>query len=168
TNLQREVQYTQILGRAIVDSFHRNNIVLSSHLVAYACFKILEKQNTDLDLYGLLRVPTEDYIFPRTIVRDTVLQLQTVLLDMEKKQQIKLSDMVRGEIDTIIKDGIYRLSNFQGAKPLKIMNNDDIVSESFKLLFFYHNRLENYDLDKQIKWAKKYKMEQVVATEEEE
>ncbi|MFK7932259.1 MAG: 1-acyl-sn-glycerol-3-phosphate acyltransferase [Saprospiraceae bacterium] len=168
TNLQREQQYTQILGKHIVTAFHRDNIVLSSHLIAYTCFKILEKQNTNLDLYGLLRVPTEDYVFPRETVRQTVQRLQEALLKMEAEDKIKLSETVRGDIDSIIEDGIYRLSNFQGEKPLKILDNGDIMSESFKQLFFYHNRLENYGLDKKISWRKKYKVEQVVAAEEDE
>lgn len=167
-DLQREMQYTGILGKHIVKAFHRDNIVLSSHLIAFACFKILEKQNTELDLYGLLRVPTEDYIFPRQTVYQVVERLQKVLIEMETCGEIKLSDIIRQNPNDIIEDGIMRLSNFQGEKPLKILANENIVSESFKLLFFYHNRLENYDLDKKISWKKKYLVEQVVAVEEDE
>lgn len=167
-DLQREMQYTNILGKHIVKAFHQDNIVLSSHLIAYACFKILEKQNTELDLYGLLRVPAEDYLFPRETVQQVVERLQTALFEMEKAGEIKLSDIIHQDSNLIIEDGIMRLSNFQGEKPLKILENGDVVSESFKLLFFYHNRLENYNLDKKISWKKKYVVEQVVAVEEDE
>lgn len=160
-NLQREAEYTKILANRIVESFHKENIVLTSHLVAFTTFKILEKQNTDLDLYGLLRVPTEDYLFPRDLVRNVVSRLQQVLLQMEAREEIKVSENLYKDADTIIKDGIKRLGSFQGDKPLIINENGDIISESFKLLFFYHNRLENYDLEKKISWKKQYKLEQV-------
>lgn len=160
-NLQREGEYTKILADRIVESFHKENIVLTSHLVAFATFKILEKQNNELDLYGLLRVPTEDYLFPRDLVRNVVSRLQQVLLQMEAKEEVKLSENLYKDADTIIEDGIKRLGSFQGEKPLIINDKGDITSESFKLLFFYHNRLENYDLEKKISWKKEYKLEQV-------
>ncbi|MEM8583260.1 MAG: 1-acyl-sn-glycerol-3-phosphate acyltransferase, partial [Bacteroidota bacterium] len=41
-NLQREQEYTRILGERILERFHADNVVLASHLVSYAAFICLE------------------------------------------------------------------------------------------------------------------------------
>lgn len=151
-DLQRESEYTKILADAIVDRYQKDNIVLSSHLVAFAAFEFLKYQNAKLDLYGILRLPPGDYIFPEEGLSDIVGQLRAVLLEMENNDQIKLSEPLHWELDELIKDGIKRLGNFHIAKPLKLNKKGQIISENFKLLYFYHNRLDNYDLEKKVKW----------------
>ncbi len=155
---QRESEYTKILSEAIVDRYHKDNIVLTSHIVAFAAFEFLKNRNSKLDLYGILRLPASDYVFPADGLRDVVGQLQEVLFEMEEKGEIKLSEQIHRELDTIIDDGIKRLGNFHLAKPLKLNKKGKIISENFKLLYFYHNRLENYGLDKKIRW-KSYELE---------
>ncbi|MCB0616997.1 MAG: glycerol acyltransferase, partial [Phaeodactylibacter sp.] len=63
-DMQRESEYTKILAEKIVERFHCENIVLTSHLVAFAAFRILKRENQHLDLYGILRLPADDFIFP--------------------------------------------------------------------------------------------------------
>ncbi|MEM9849381.1 MAG: 1-acyl-sn-glycerol-3-phosphate acyltransferase, partial [Bacteroidota bacterium] len=62
---QRESVYTRRLGDRILERFFADNIVLSSHLVAFAAFNLLRYENTSTDLYGLLRLPHEDIVFSR-------------------------------------------------------------------------------------------------------
>ena len=57
-NLQRESEYLSILSDRIVDRFHKENIVLTSHLVAFAAFNILKNENASLDLYGIFKIAT--------------------------------------------------------------------------------------------------------------
>ena len=71
-NLQREQQYTQILGNRIVERFHKENIVLASHLVAFAAFNILKHFNPALDLYGILRLPTDEFHFPLDLMAEVL------------------------------------------------------------------------------------------------
>lgn len=158
-DLQREREYTRLLGNRIAERFHKDNIVLSSHLVAFATFNILKHENPQLDLYGILRLPEEDYFFPEELLHYVVRDLQHALIKKEANGQIKLSDLVKGDITTLIKDGLKRLGTYHGEKPLIINKKKQIVSESFKVLYFYHNRLENYNLDQEIKWPKHYEIE---------
>lgn len=158
-NLQREREYTRILGDQIAERFHKDNIVLSSHLVAFAAFNILKHQNPQLDLYGILRLPEEDYYFPEELLHYVVRDLQHTLLKMAEEGEIKLSEPLLGDVTTLINNGLKRLGTYHGEKPLIINKKKQIVSENFKVLYFYHNRLENYDLDKKIKWRKQYEIE---------
>jgi glycerol-3-phosphate O-acyltransferase len=149
---QRESEYTQNLGDAIYERYHLDNLVLSSHLVAFAAFNLLKLQNKKLDLFGLLRLPTEDYVFERSQLSQIITHLLSELRNMEQEGQIKLSDILKeADPEQVIADGLKHLGTFHVKKPLKYNRKKEIISESFRLLYFYHNRLENYDLDKKIK-----------------
>lgn len=158
TDLQRESEYTRQLADVIVQRYYQDNIVLSSHLIAFAAFKMLCKENSKLDLYGVLRLPTDDYVFAQQGLRNVVGQLRQRLIAMADENKIKLSDQIYWDVDELIRHGISRLGTFHLRKPLRYNKKEQIVSESFKLLYYYHNRLENYGLDKQIVW-KHFNME---------
>jgi len=159
-DLQRESEYTRYLGERIVERYYKDNIVLTSHLVAFAAFQILKNKNPRLDLYALLRLPPDDYIFPKESMRSVVGQLRDRLMKMAEEGDIKLSEQLMWNVDRLIEDGIKRLGTYHLAKPLRFTKNEQIVSESFKVLYFYHNRLEGYQLAQGIQW-KQYALEMV-------
>jgi glycerol-3-phosphate O-acyltransferase len=149
-NKQRESQYTLELGRSVVDRYFKDNLVLSSHLVAFAAFNLLKKENPKLDLYGILRLPEEDYQFSENSLQVVVQQLLDELRKKAGQDEIKIAKIIKeASAAEIIKDGIKQLGAFHVKKPLRIKKSK-IVSDSFQLLYFYHNRLEHYDLDKVI------------------
>ncbi|MEM9921395.1 MAG: 1-acyl-sn-glycerol-3-phosphate acyltransferase [Bacteroidota bacterium] len=152
TDHQREGEYTRILAERIVRRYYRDNVVLSSHLVAFAAFNILQYTNQHLDLYGLLRLPAEDYIFSVDSMDKVVGQLRKRLMEMEDNGRIKLSYEIRGEVTDLIRHGVRNLGIFHPAKPLVFDKAGNLVSEDFKLLYYYHNRLDNYQLEKAIEW----------------
>ncbi len=149
-NPQRENVYTKILGDRILDSYKRNNVVLSSHLVAYAAFKILEKGH-DGDVYSLVNLSKEKSQIDYNYLETTISRLQTVLLEWESEGEIKLSREVKWEPRRIIEDGIKNLGIYHAQKPLSI-KKDKVWSDSLKVLYYYHNRIKIYELDKYIEW----------------
>jgi len=151
TDLQREAEYTSLLAESIINRFHSDNIVLSSHLIAFAAFEILCNENPKLDLFGILRLPTDDYIFEHEFLYATVSQLKQTLIDFADKGKLILSPEINAEIDDLIQDGIKHLGTFHIKKPLKKNKLGEIISENFYLLYFYHNRLTGYGLEKWIK-----------------
>lgn len=159
-NLQRESEYTKRLGDRIVERYFKDNIVLTSHLVAFSAFQILKNKNNRLDLYGILRLPPEEYIFPMESMRAVVVQVRELLMDRAQRGEIKLSEQILWDVDQLIADGVKRLGTYHLAKPLRFSNQGQIISESFKVLYFYHNRLIGYGLETEIAW-KKYAIEQV-------
>lgn len=158
-DFQRESEYTRILAGKIVDRFYKDNIVLTSHLVAYAAFRVLMQSYKDLDIYGLLRQPPEDFIFDKELFTNVLEQLKERLFDMQEQGLVKLSDEISWVTPKIIEDGIKRVGSYHDKKPLKIDKDGNIISENFHVLFFYHNRLENYKLHEHINW----KVTQVMA-----
>lgn len=158
-DIQRESQYTKSLAEKIVDRYKKDNIVLSSHLVAFAAFEILKKENSRLDLYGILRLPPEDYVFSRSQLREVIRQLRAVLLEMKARGEIKLAGEVEGDLEHLIDMGISRMGNFHTLDPLTVNKKGNIISKNFKVLYYYHNRLEGYDLEGEINWVNESKTE---------
>ncbi|MFY8010463.1 MAG: 1-acyl-sn-glycerol-3-phosphate acyltransferase [Saprospiraceae bacterium] len=151
TDIQRETEYTGLLAENIIKRFHSDNIVLSSHLLAFAAFEILCNENPKLDLFGILRLPTDDYIFDYTVLSSTVNQLQKTLIIFAENGKLILSPEIKSSIDELIADGIKHLGTFHIKKPLKRNTSGEVISENLYLLYFYHNRLTGYGLEKWIK-----------------
>ena len=151
-NRQREREYTKHLGEKIVRRFHAENIVLTSHLTAYAAFKIFEKEHPELDIYGLLRLPTDEYVFSQELLFEKVEVLKKRLFELEKAEKIKLSDEIRLPAEKIVKDGVRKMGTYHAQKPLKFTKKGELVCEMFRILYFYHNRLDSYELEKYFAW----------------
>ena len=149
-DLQRESEYTHILGDRLVDRYFRDNIVLTSHLVSFAAFELLKQQNPKLDLYGILRLPPDDFIFDKELLYEVIDHLREALIKMEQEGRIKLSKEIYWENEKLVKDGVRRVGTYHIAKPLTYNKKKEIVSQSFKVLYFYHNRLSNYGLEKEV------------------
>ncbi len=152
-DLQRESEYTKILAAKIVDRYHKDNIVLSSHLLAFAAFCILRKENARLDLYGVLRLPPDDYIFDDDLLEDITGQIQRILQRKAEAGEVRLSPAIALPPRELIQDGISKLGTFHVKKPLRLNKEGKVVSENFMLLYFYHNRLEGYGLANKIAWS---------------
>lgn len=149
---QREEEYTKILAEKIIERYHKENIVLSSHLIAFAVFKMLVHENPKLDIFGILRLPTDDFVFPIAAVEEVIEQMKNTLVTWEKEGKIKLSPQIHLTAAEIIKDGVRNLGIYHTEKPLKFNKDGNIISSNFKVLYYYHNRLENYQLEKHVHW----------------
>ncbi|MBL7781926.1 MAG: 1-acyl-sn-glycerol-3-phosphate acyltransferase [Saprospiraceae bacterium] len=149
---QREEEYTKILAERIVERYHLENVVLSSHLTAFAVFEMLMHENPKLDLFGILRLPPDDYMFPFHAVVEVVEQMQTRLYLWEQQGKIRLAPEIHRSPEEVVRDGVKNLGIFHAEKPLSLTKEGHIVSSNFRVLYFYHNRLQNYELQKAVQW----------------
>jgi glycerol-3-phosphate O-acyltransferase len=149
---QRESEYTKLLAERIVERYAIENVVLSSHLIAFAVFEMLLHEHPKLDLYGILRLPPDDYLFPFGAVVEVVEQMQATLYEWEQKERIKLSPELHLPATDVVQHGVSKLGVFHAEKPLGFTKDNGIISSNFRVLYFYHNRLKNYDLEKSVEW----------------
>ncbi|MCC6460897.1 MAG: 1-acyl-sn-glycerol-3-phosphate acyltransferase [Saprospiraceae bacterium] len=149
---QREEEYTKLLAERVAARYQIENVVLSSHLIAYAVFEILLHENPKLDLFGILRLPPDDYLFPLRVVNDVVEQMQEKLFEWEQQGRIRLAPEIHHPAAEVVRDGVKNLGVFHREKPLGFTKEGDIVSSNFRVLYFYHNRLTNYKLGKNVHW----------------
>ncbi len=149
---QREEEYTKLLAERIVERYHIENVVLSSHLAAHAVFEILLHENPKLDLFGILRLPPDDYLFPFESVVEVVEQMQARLFQWEEQGKIRLAPEIHRTPEEVVRDGVKNLGIFHAEKPLSLTKEGQIISSNFRVLYFYHNRLQNYGLNKAVQW----------------
>ncbi len=149
---QREEEYTKLLAERIAARYHVENVVLSSHLIAHAVFEMLNHLNPKLDLFGILRLPPDDYLFPFRAVEEVVEQMQEKLFEWEAAGKIKLAPEIRLAPGDLVRDGVKNQGIYHTEKPLQFTKEGDIISSDFRVLYFYHNRLSNYGLDQAVHW----------------
>jgi glycerol-3-phosphate O-acyltransferase len=159
-NLQRETEYTKLLADKIVDRYHRENIVLNSHVVAFTAFNMLRAQNDTLDLYALLRLPHDDYVFPIENFTAAVEAVQKALFELADKGRLKLSDALLVPAAQVVREGVANLGIYHVRKALIFNKKGDLESDDFNTLHYYHNRLENFGLTKRVRWDN-FKMETI-------
>ncbi len=153
-HLQRENEYTKILAERIVERFHKDNVVLDSHIVAFVAFRLLMHMHPRLDLYQLLRLPEDEVEFPVYQVVHGVAQVQRRLLELEQAGKVKVADVCVGDPEKVMRRGLRKLGVYHVRKPLIINREGVLVSQDFSLLYYYHNRLLHYGLEEDLKWLK--------------
>ncbi len=144
---QRNEVYTKLLADKIVERYHIENVVLSSHLVAYTAFNILIKKFSNLDIYGVFRLPREDRTIDKDLLYRNVETLRKELRRQAQQGHVQLSDTVQNQpVEEIVRHGIENVGAFHVQKPLRMNKKGDFESQDLKLLYYYHNRMEGYDL----------------------
>ncbi|MBK6339169.1 MAG: 1-acyl-sn-glycerol-3-phosphate acyltransferase [Bacteroidetes bacterium] len=145
---QRESQYTAMLGDTLVEKFYQNNVVYSSHTVAFVAFELLKKKFKKEDIYSLLRLPEEDLQIPYNEFLASMRNITTELFNLNNNNKLKLAFHMTKEVDEIITHGIKNVGMYHAKKPIYKTKDGFISSEDLKLLLYYHNRLEGYGLSK--------------------
>jgi glycerol-3-phosphate O-acyltransferase len=145
---QREEEYTYHLGKRIVEEFHINNRVFSSHLVAFTAFQMIKQDNKKLDLYSLLRLPAEDIFLVYVEFREACQMVLDRIFELELQGRLQIAPHMRQDIDAIIDHGLENVGMYHAKRPLIKNRNGNIETQELTLLYYYHNRLDGYDLEK--------------------
>lgn len=145
---QRHAEYIKMLGEKIVQSYYKNHVIFSSHVVAYAAFRILIKRYRKLDIYALLLLPREDRVIRMQELGDAVAHLREEILSMYRAGKVRVADhFLNRNTEDLIEHGLRHLGMYHDPVPLIRNREGDIVVTDMKLLYFYHNRLEGYKFE---------------------
>lgn len=148
---QRDNVYTSMLGERIVEKFLKANTVLSSHIVAFVSFQLIQREFKNLDIYQLLRIPVDEIEIDMDIFKVEVNNIKEKIIDLYAEGRLRVHDRVKGDTDAIIKHGMKNLGVYHPALPLVKNSNGNILTQDLKVLYFYHNRLLGYGLEKHFK-----------------
>jgi glycerol-3-phosphate O-acyltransferase len=148
---QRDNVYTSMLGEKIVEKFLSANTVLSSHLIAFVAFELIQKEFKNLDIYQLLRIPVDEIEIDAEIFKVEVNNIKEKIMDLYAEGKLRIHDRLKGENEVIIKHGLKNLGVYHPQLPLLEKANGDLITEDLKVLYFYHNRLSGYGLAEHFK-----------------
>ena len=145
---QRENEYTRMLSQRIVSEYHRINRIFASHLVAFVAFELWQQKHPKLDLFGLLRLPEEELELEYAEFRKTCKRIRKKIYHLKKEGKANHATHLKGKIDLVIKHGLDNVGIFHLKRPLVMNKKGNIVTQDLNLLYYYHNRLTGYDLEK--------------------
>src|SRR5690606_9782143 len=145
---QREDEYTRMLSQKIVSEYHRINRVFASHLVAFVAFEMWQKKHPKLDLFGLLRLPEEGEVLPYEEFRETCKRVRREIYRLKAEGKVNHATHLKGKIDLVIRHGLENVGIFHLKRPLLLNREGNVITRDFNTLYYYHNRLTGYDLEK--------------------
>ena len=148
SNKQREHVYTKKLAERIAEKFHVTNTVLTSHIIAFTAFEMVQRENKMLDIYELLRVPEDEISIDIEEFKVELEKVKSKIFELRDAEKIQVSDHLLKDTDHIIKHGLKNLGVYHSQLPLKKKNKKTIITQDIKLLYFYRNRLSGYQLEK--------------------
>ncbi|MCK6617698.1 MAG: 1-acyl-sn-glycerol-3-phosphate acyltransferase [Cyclobacteriaceae bacterium] len=147
---QREDEYTRMLSQRIVSEYHRINRVFASHLVAFVAFELWQQKHPKLDLFGLLRLPEEDQVLEYAEFRQACKRVRKQIYRLKEEGKVNHATHLKGKIDLVIRHGMENVGIFHLNRPLLFNKEGNIITQDLSLLYYYHNRLTGYDLEKVI------------------
>ncbi len=145
---QRDHQYTNEAAQAIGEAFLRDNVVMSTHVVGYALFRLLERSNPDLDLYRLLRTGGAAPSFTAAELAAEVEQVVAALRDLPRGPRLD-AELARDDAARIVDDALRYFSTYH-SEPAAIRRGDRVFHQDRRLLLFYGNRLRGYHLGRRM------------------
>jgi glycerol-3-phosphate O-acyltransferase len=145
---QREDQYTRMLSQRIVTEYHRINRVFASHLVAFVAFEMWQRKHPKLDLFELLRLPEEDLSLPYEEFKTACKTVRKHIYQLKEEGKVNHATHLKGKIDLVIRHGLENVGIFHLNRPLLFNKQGNIITKDLNTLYYYHNRLTGYDLEK--------------------
>ncbi len=138
---QRDIVYTKFLAKKIAKSYLNFNVILSSHIVAFGFYQSLLGKLEIEDVFDLMKYNEKEEKIELSVLINKVSGLLLVLRNMEKKEEIILSEEFGQDVDEVVKMGIKKLGVYHRENVLRIVKNDFVMTENFGLLYYYANRL---------------------------
>ena len=145
---QREDQYPRMLSQRIITEYHRINRVFASHLVAFVAFELWQKHHPKLDLFGLLRLPEEGLELPYEEFKASCKQVRKRIYELKEEKKVNHATHLKGDIDLVIRHGLENVGIFHLKRPLLFNKEGNIITRDLNTLYYYHNRLVGYDIEK--------------------
>ncbi len=147
---QRDKVYTDELSSTILKEFKRNNIILTNHLTSFAAFELFLRYHADMDLYKLVKIGVTYKGIPIKDLASVVEKVKQRLVELHERNEIFLSpEVLESNALDIINDAL-RYGSIYHKKAFLYRVGDKIYSDDLAVLFYYHNRLDGYELEKLI------------------
>jgi glycerol-3-phosphate O-acyltransferase len=141
----RDAQYTRELGEEICKAYARETVILSTHVVAAACFARLRKASPRPDLFSVLRM-RDTLTIPRDELAADVRAIKDRLVEMEARGEVRCGEFVRAASGGDLLERALRAFAGFHSSPVIESRRDGIAIANTELLFYYQNRLAAHGL----------------------
>ena len=148
---QREEEYTRIVSKAVVKAYYTISCVFASHLVAFTAFELMRRQHAELDFYNLFRLTEADLVLPYATFKNSFKKLRARIMQLHSEEKVNVAaHLEKGSLEDMITHGLNNVGMYHAKRPLIRNKQGDITTQDLSTLFYYHNRLMGYGLEKYI------------------
>lgn len=141
--------YTRALGRKVVDSWKKNNVVYPMHIVAMALFEYVCRQHPSWDVDRLLWFARGDSI-GRSIAEGETERLMRLVRRDAAQGTLRLSHSAeKFSAQEMVEDALRRFRTYH-TSPVVEAEGHELRLSDLRLLNYYGNRLRGYDLERRL------------------
>lgn len=80
--------------------------------------------------------------------RETFERLRKQIFVLEDEDKVHTATHLEGELDTVIHHGLENVGIFHLKRPILLNKKGNIITQDLTTLYYYHNRLTGYDLER--------------------
>ncbi|MCC6750990.1 MAG: 1-acyl-sn-glycerol-3-phosphate acyltransferase [Deltaproteobacteria bacterium] len=141
---KRDAEYTNEVADEVVRAFLRDNVVMSTHLVAQALFGMLRRGNPELDLYRILATGGQTPSFSMHELYLETDRLIATLKTLPGGPRLA-EELLTGDAQDVVGDALKHFAIYH-THAAAVRRGDRVFPEDRNLLLYYGNRLNGYDL----------------------
>lgn len=97
-----------------------------------------------------MRLPEEDLTLDYDLFKSKIEQLLAKVKRMAGRGEIGVSPYLNGSVEEIIAHGLKNVGMYHAKRPLVQNKEGNITTDDLNLLYYYHNRLVGYNLEKYV------------------
>ncbi len=147
---QRDEEYTKALGEKIVEEYFKNNIALTTHILGFCLFTYLQKLNPNMDLYRLVRLTPEEAIINSNEAYAIIGRVKEQIINLYNQGKISIDEKLKTQTSSDIMGEASKNFNTYYEKELVSEKDTVLILNDIKILYYYHNRLKGYNLEKYV------------------
>ena len=145
---QRDAQYTREVADAIGAAFLRDNVVMSTHIVAQVMLELIRRKNPELDLYRLLRTGGSESSFEVSELALEVERLVGSLRGLSGGPRLG-EELEQHDARLIVDDALRHFKTYH-TQPALVRRGERVIHRDRNLLYYYANRLRGYDFERRV------------------
>ncbi len=143
---QRDQEYTSELAQSVIDAFHRDTVINSTHLVSYAVLDWLWEHCEGMDFYRVLRTEGMDQSLPLTEAYARVDRTLATLRGLASEGHVRLAETLdRRDTVAVVSEALAHLKSYH-RRPALLRRGDRLFHIDRNLLLYYQNRLHGFGL----------------------
>jgi glycerol-3-phosphate O-acyltransferase len=135
---QRDHRYTERVAQRLSEAYHRDFVVQSTHLAAWAAWEALRERHQGLDTWRLVRLHPVDLVVDRAAVARHV--------EHARKKLARQRRAGPGTADAVVEEAITRFATFHKRRAIEPVG--DQLRLSPQLVLYYRNRLDGYGISR--------------------
>lgn len=150
----RDAEYTRTLESRILAEFARESVIHPTNVLAFTCFELLRKARPELDLYRLIGSIGTDSNAGQSLALPEVEDELVLVLDqldaLARSDRVRLSAVVsdaaaQRDVAPLLRAALRSFGTYHIRPVIERRGVRLHVCDS-KLLFYYRNRLDGYEL----------------------